>query len=338
MILTPDQEAMLPVWREKWLKNSLSTKPLDEEDKKELRIAINKLYEYEGWEAPEEIIFVRSPMEAAFLAGYKAWLHDTGQNWKQIDSLPIDRKSFGADYADTPHSSLEVYKKLVPAECLPEVVKANNCYQGGNQWSSTVSYLTFYRDIVGVTDINWTPFEAWEKACIHGGYRILAEKFAIISDRPEFFSIDDQERPHNATGPYLRYRDGFSVYSFEGVDVPEKWVMEKGYLTPSIVLSTPNAELRRVGCVMLGWDKVLEDPSLNPKIIDQDEPHIGTLVEVDLPDAPKQWFLRYFCGTGRQFAEPVNDKTYDTALKANAGGNGWRGEGDPMSFIPFIRT
>ena len=92
-------------------------------------------------------------------------------------------------------------------------------------------------------------------------------------------------------------------------------------------------------CEIIGWDKVLEDDSLNPVIIDEDQPHIGKLIQVDLPDAPQQWFLKFQCGTGRVFAEPVNDKSFDTALKANAGGNGWRpGMGDPDNFIPFVRT
>jgi len=83
---------------------------------------------------------------------------------------------------------------------------------------------------------------------------------------------------------------------------------------------------------------VLEHPSLNSKIINEDVPHIGTLIQVDLPDAPGQWFLKYRCGTGRWFAESVNDKRYNTALLANAAGNGYRGVGNPEDFIPFART
>ena len=99
-----------------------------------------------------------------------------------------------------------------------------------------------------------------------------------------------------------------------------------------------NLPQRRAACEILGWAAVLESPELHPRIVDKDEPYIGTLIEIDLPDAPKQWFLKYRCGTGRWFAEAVNNKEFDTALKANAGGNGWRGQGDPLSFIPFIRT
>ena len=166
----------------------------------------------------------------------------------------------------------------------------------------------------------------------------MHKDFCIISDRPEILTVDDQNRPHNETGPFCRWRDGYALYSWHGVRVPAWFIERKHELTPAIALSQDNAEVRRAACEIIGWDKVLEHESLNPKIIDEDLPHIGTLVSVDLPDATDQWFLKYQCGTGRWFAEAVNDKSFDTALKANAGGNGWRGVGDPHSFIPFIRS
>ena len=127
-------------------------------------------------------------------------------------------------------------------------------------------------------------------------------------------------------------------YYWHGQSIPDWWISEKGKLTPEIALRWDNVEQRRSACEILGWANVLEHPSLNPRIIDQDLPHIGTLIEVDLPDAEGQWFLKYQCGTGRWFAESVNDKSFNTALLANAGGNGYRGVGDPESYIPFIRS
>jgi len=136
----------------------------------------------------------------------------------------------------------------------------------------------------------------------------------------------------------VKFRDGWGIYSWNGTPIPSEWIEQKEKLTPQIALNWENVEQRRAACEILKWENVLEHPSLNSRVIDEDLPHIGKLIEVDLPDAPKQWFLKYQCGTGRFFAEPVNDKSFNTALKANAGGNGWRGHGDPESYIPFIRS
>ncbi|WP_116613124.1 DUF6745 domain-containing protein [Paraburkholderia unamae] len=210
-------------------------------------------------------------------------------------------------------------------------------YQGGNMWSAWDCYLTAYRDVLGLVLPAHERYRAWEACSLEGGFRIMHEEFCIVSDRPEVLLKDEQNRPHCETGPSHRWRDGWELFFWHGVEVPREWILEKR-ITVADALNWPNVEQRRAACEILGWSTVLESPELNPKVIDEDEPHIGTLIQVDLPDAPAQWFLKYRCGTGRWFAESVNDKGFNTALKANAGGNGWRGVGDPLDFIPFART
>ena len=60
--LTAEQEAMLPVYRDKWLKIGLSCEPLDFEAAKK---AASKAYEAAGLEPPVKFYKFRSPLEAA---------------------------------------------------------------------------------------------------------------------------------------------------------------------------------------------------------------------------------------------------------------------------------
>jgi hypothetical protein len=219
-------------------------------------------------------------------------------------------------------------------ECASKIYM--NCYQGGNQWSGWTAFLTFFRHIAKLP-LDYSKFEHWETLSV-AGPRIMHKEFCMISERPEVLLVDEQNRPHCETGPFCRWRDGTALYAWHGIYIPCWWIEDKKSLTPEIALKWENVEQRRSACEVLGWVNVLEHPSLNSKIINEDLPHIGTLIEIDLPDAPKQWFLKYQCGTGRFFAESVNDKKYNTALKANAAGNGWRGVGNPEDYIPFIRT
>lgn len=166
----------------------------------------------------------------------------------------------------------------------------------------------------------------------------MTPDFTIISDRPKTIKIDAEGRLHCENGPAVEWRDGMQQYYWHGIAIPDEWISDRKSLTPEIALRWENVEERRAACEILGWTNVLEHSSLNPEIINQDEPHIGTLIQVDLPDAPKQWFIKYQCGTGRWFAESVNDKQYNTALLANAAGNGYRGAGNPEDYLPFLRT
>ena len=207
-------------------------------------------------------------------------------------------------------------------------------------WCSWEAFYLFGQEIgVKYKDDDLAVLNAWGSISESTCWWAPWEGICIMSDRARHVSFDENKRLHNETKKSVEFSDGWGIYSWHGVAVPENWIMDKKSLTPQIALTWSNVEQRRCACEILGWHNVLEHESLNPKVIDIDMPHIGTLIEVDLPDAPKQRFIKYQCGTGRYFAESVNDKSFDTALKANAGGNGWRpGFGEPDNFIPFLRS
>lgn len=86
--------------------------------------------------------------------------------------------------------------------------------------------------------------------------------------------------------------------------VPDEWITDRASLSPQIALTWPAVEERRAACEILGWDAILA--ALDATTIhDSGDPEVGTLVEVTLPDAGRERFLRVRCGTKRQFALPV---------------------------------
>ena len=206
-------------------------------------------------------------------------------------------------------------------------------------WPWYQVYGDFFKNVAKLEG-DWDKWDPINLDALHGGVRYTTKDFTIIADRPETLKIDEQGRLHNEAGPAVKWRDGMEQYYWHGLSIPDWWIKNKKRLTPKIALSQENAELRRCACEILGWANILSHPSLNPKVIDEDAPHIGTIYQVDLPEAPAQWFIKYQCGTGRWFAEAVNDKRYNTALKANAAKRGWRPEFEspPEHFIPFMRT
>lgn len=124
------------------------------------------------------------------------------------------------------------------------------------------------------------------------------------------------KRLHHAKGPAIESRDGFKVYAWHGTRVPAEWIEQGEQLDPVKILTHTNVEQRRAGAEIVGWKNVLA--KLQPRVIDRDhDPQIGTLLEVDLPDAPNERFLQVCCGTGREFVLPV-PREYNTAPEANA--------------------
>jgi hypothetical protein len=192
----------------------------------------------------------------------------------------------------------------------------NNAYQGGNMWVAFDSYLTAMRDIIGLRLPEFEKYAFWEQAAIHGGFRVMHPEFCMVSNFPEFIRTDDRNLPHCEDGPSHRWRDGWALYYWHGISVPAEWIEHKEHLTAKTALTWPNIEQRRAACEILGWERILQE--LKAKVLDKDEdPMIGELVEVALPDLGKQKFLRVVCGTGRKFAIPM-PPDIKTALEGNA--------------------
>lgn len=199
-------------------------------------------------------------------------------------------------------------------------------------WAGVECYITAARDILGLDLPEHEQYTAWEQAAIHGGFRVMHEKFCIVSDFPEFIRVDEQNRPHCETGPSHRWRDGWSLYHWHGIRVPAHWIEQRDTLDPVEVLRAENVEQRAAGAQIVGWPRMLEQ--LDAKVVDDSgNPDIGQLIELTLPGLPEPGrFLKAQCprnGTiveGVPFISEIDGKPIDTALAAQA----WR-IGDPQS-------
>ena len=87
---------------------------------------------------------------------------------------------------------------------------------------------------------------------------MMHKDFCIVSDRPEFIHQDEQNRPHSDTGPFCRWRDGWSLYYVHGVKVTRQIVEAPETLTIEQIRGEENAEVRRVMLDRFGWDRYLQ--------------------------------------------------------------------------------
>ena len=202
----------------------------------------------------------------------------------------------------------------------------SNSYQGGNMWAGYESYLTAFRDILGLDLPEHKTYAHWEAAAIHGGFRVLHEEFCLVCDFPEFIHIDEQNRPHSETGPSHQWRDGWKLYHWHGVPVPDHWIEDRENLTAEEVIRAENVEQRAAGMQIIGPAKMVA--ALDRKIIDGDpNSDIGALIELTLPglDQPGR-FLQAVCprnGTiceGVPYMSDIDNQPINTALAAQA----WR--------------
>lgn len=232
-------------------------------------------------------------------------------------------------YARGPREAFEIAKKIDKTITV-DTFLGNTLW--GSHDSDWVSFQSFMKEEVGVKDLE--IFDGIYQMALNCGWTTILGDHCIIQDRPKSIKFDEQNRTHCENGPAIEYRDGYSVMSWHGTRFPREWVL-KG-ISASEALQVANSELRRVACEIVGWSQILEQ--LDYTIVEQDEdPMIGTLVEVNLPisedESSLEKFLMVKCGTGRTFALPV-PPDMKTALQANA----WTYGLEAHEYSPEVRT
>jgi hypothetical protein len=153
---------------------------------------------------------------------------------------------------------------------------------GGNQWSGYVSYLSFFRHIAKLDLPIYEKFQHYEKAAIHGGPRAMHKDFCMVSDRPEFIHMDEDNRPHCETGPYCRWRDGWSLWYIHGVKVTQQIVERPETLSVAQIRDEENVEVRRVMLKRFGAERFMAES--NATLRSEDD--WGKLWEI--PEAPDE--------------------------------------------------
>jgi len=214
--------------------------------------------------------------------------------------------------------------KMTDSEILSEMFY-------GNHDANWLGFYQYFRDVLNIEECH--KLDGLIDLASHCGWLSAYEDVVVFQDRPEYIKFDEVERLHCEDGPAIRYRDGYSIYSWHGTRIPEEWITKKAELAAVTALTWENVEQRRCACEILGWARVLRE--LDATVIDADEdPMIGTLVEVQLPDFDdREKFLKVVCATGREFAMPVPPEM-TTALEANA----WTYDLKPGEYNIEVRT
>jgi hypothetical protein len=102
---------------------------------------------------------------------------------------------------------------------------------------------------------------------------------AVLSERPVAVHLDELGRLHQGDGPALAYPDGFALYRWRGVTIPASFAKTLAALTPELIRTERNAELRRIMLEHYGHDRYILDSGAEP--VQQDE--AGRLWRVPLP-------------------------------------------------------
>ena len=257
-------------------------------------------YRQAGLDAPERIVWARSPREAVRMltgtapVGAEGPLGDTGAGvrdavvtrpWAAARARAHERlgpEGWSAHWRATGAALWE------STRLLADRVRAGVVEDLATDRAEESRVRLLLLDATpGQYDAAWLsafgPHDAGPLAGIaavagEAGWWWPYEKVAVVSERPLSLHRDEAGRLDRGDGPALRYGDGFELYAWRGMPVPRTFLAELTALTPERIRAEENAELRRVMLEFHGYDRYLSESGAVP--VHRDE--TGVLWRVEL--------------------------------------------------------
>ncbi len=284
--LTPEQEAYLPIFREKYLQKGLCT----EQANFDLAFdAIDRAYAQIGKSAPKFRWRVDSPEMASI---YISLWPDLIVYLKEIFKLANLGDNLGANLEANLWANLWVNLGANLRDNLGANLGANlgdnlkkitpqYSWFWGQQDSYWISFYKFGEYIsVKYSDKDIERLKIFEDLADSCMWWYPFENVVFVCNRPEQINKDESGRLHNVAGPSVRMRDGISCWHVHGVSVPSDIILDRTKITIDRIKSEQNAEVRRVMLEFYGYEKYLIDSKA--KVLD--ESVWGKLFKEELPD------------------------------------------------------
>lgn len=285
--LTLEQEALIPVYREKWRAIALSTEPIDRQKAKE---AVFAAYAAIGKPEPK-VLFCDSPQAVPKILtsllkrqlGKFEWLLKTysdsqllEQQWKELggslrDQLVQMYSQLRKQLVEQLHWQLQMrlaaplreqsyeqqlWEQLQLHEQLGQQLQ--DCISP-ESWTGECNWFDFCTSVLNCAHAQnkWLAFKSLVEQC---GWILPYEKICVVCDRPIQLSFDNEARLHAEGEPAIQFADGFSVYAYQGVQLPERY----GKIHPlqwrsQWLLEEYNAELRRVLIQGIGYERICQE-------------------------------------------------------------------------------
>jgi hypothetical protein len=295
--LTPEQEALIPSIRDEWIRIGLDTTPINPQKAED---AIALAYKSARLKPPQKILWFQNPMEAlTYIASepdlrkeaIRAAVFNAAFNTVRAAVGETIRYVIEDAIAEAVEAAVEdtVFNvEMAVKEAVGEAV----FYQIGSAWGlqdvqSLASYAYF--DAIGVDCSKLKGLWATAKHC---GWWWAFKNIAVVTPKPSVIHLDEQGRLHGLGVPAVAY-EGFNVYAYHGVRLPEKYgAVQPHQWQAQWLLKESNAELRRILIQEIGYVRICQEL----QAIELDSWQEYTLLKIDSDvDVEPIYLLKMTC-------------------------------------------
>jgi hypothetical protein len=280
--LTPEQEALIPSIRDEWIRIGLDTTPINPQKAKD---AIALAYKSARLKPPQKILWFQNPVEAlTYIASepvlckeaIRATVFNTAFNTVRAAVGEAIRYAIEDAIAEAVEAAVEDTAFNVEM-AVKEAVGEAAFYRIGSAWGlldvqSLASYAYF--DAIGVDCSKLKGLWATAKHC---GWWWAFKNIAVVTPKPSAIHLDELGRLHGLGVPAVAY-EGFNLYAYHGVRLPEKYgVVQPNQWQAKWLLEENNAELRRILIQEIGYARICQEL----QAIELDTWQEYTLIKID---------------------------------------------------------
>ena len=204
----------------------------------------------------------------------------------------------------------------------------------GSHDSNWLAFYNYFGDACELTDLV-APLAGLTELAKSAGWALPHKGVCWISERHNVLNRDPRGRLHCETGPAVAYPDGWSIYAWHGVRVPEAAITTSpDAISLDTVLGEQNAEVARVWMLRAG-PRVWTDPRVERGASDVDgagQPR--ELLRIKMPQGEPAVIVRVTCpSTGGEYRLRV-PPTMRTCHDAVA----WTFRKEAKEYVPALET
>lgn len=178
-------------------------------------------------------------------------------------SIDVIKKITGSDeviLADSPKACKDLDLKMLAAEGMTDIPASEKQY-----FSSLLFWLPWaaryaQAKIAGVVYSDMEKYEQFQTFARNVFFCVPRVGWCIVSEKPTQVLWDEDRRfLHNDSGPAIKWKDGFAVWSIKGIRVTETIVMHPESQTIEEINSESNNDVKAIRIERYGWSKYLRD-------------------------------------------------------------------------------
>jgi len=243
--LTKEQEELMPVVRDEWIKFCLSGDT--SVDEKKCVEGINWIYSLAKLKNPTFISFAEGPMAAQLIfSAFPNMLKAIGVKGNSVGNSV--ENSVGNSVRNSVGNSYE------------------RPYSGLGWWSGWFSFYDYFDRLkLGIVHKDFIPFRSLVKT---GAWDFLwFEDLCVVTCRPSVVKKDSNGLLHCDNGPAAEWPSGEKYWFLHGINVPE-WLVttDSGKIDSKLALEEKNVDVQREIIRKIGAERMLRD--CNAKVLD----------------------------------------------------------------------